>query len=137
MAKSLTLRPVNARRGRKADAYALPCGTYWINGVDGAAIKLTVSEGPAGIGIRVASSVGAPRLTLTDTLDFREHGTDGTYNEIGACQYRMDAYSQAFRSWILGTETDADIAILGNEYRRKVSPEAGGIAERHTVDLTA
>ena len=137
MAKMLSLRPVNTRRGHKAEAYALPCGTYWVNGVDGAAIKLTVSEGPAGIGIRVASSAGAPRLTLTDTLDFRPNGNDGTWNEISACQYRTDAYSQAFRSWILGIETESDIALLGDEYRRKPLHESGGIVERHTVELSA
>ena len=123
MAKQLTLRPVNARRGRKADAYTLPCGTYWIAGVDGAAVKLTVSEGPAGLGIRIATSVGAPRLTLTETLDFRHvAANDGTFHEIGACQYRKDERSQAFRRWVLGTETEADIAILGAEYGRAASP---------------
>ena len=119
MAKKLALDPVNARRGRPATAYHLPAGEYWVRGVDGAALRLTVSEGHAGIGIRVSQSVGAPRLTLTETLDLRpSEPADGTWNEIGVCQYRTDARSQAFRSWVLGTETEADIAILGPEYRR-------------------
>lgn len=105
------LRPINARRGRPARTFELPPGEYWIK--DPAApelgFRLTVSTaGPAGMGITITPFVGCPELTISNP--------DDRYLEV--CQYRIDARSQAFRRWYLEQETEADLALLGPEYRR-------------------
>jgi hypothetical protein len=126
MAKQLKLRPINARRGKPADVYALPHGKYWTPGINGENLCIEVSEGKAGVAIRVHAF--GPKLSLTECLDLRPGAPDftapaETFSEVSVCQYRSDPESQAFARWYQHRETDADVALLGPEYkRREVAP---------------
>jgi hypothetical protein len=128
MAKQLKLRPVNARRGKPADTYALPHGKYWTPGINGETLCIEVSEGKAGVAVCVQTFGSSAKLSLTECLDLRPGAPEfvapaETFSEVCVCQYRSDPKSQAFARWYQGRETDADVALLGPEYkRREVAP---------------
>ncbi len=122
MATKLCLTPVNARRGCPADIYRLPAGRYWVSGVNGENIEISISDGPSGVGIRVKGFNGSLPFVETERFAWGKEDppaqNDG-FTEISVCQYRPDPRSQAFSRWYRNQETEADIAILGEEYRRK------------------
>jgi len=82
----------------------------WFQANDGLGIRVTAGNGPAGLGIRVQRFIAGNPLTVTD---------DGLTGEVSVCQYRQDDRSQAFKRWYLHQETEADLEILGADYRRK------------------
>lgn len=109
MAQKRVLRPINAKRGQTARAYALPPGEYWIKSETDSplGVRLEVSDGPHGLLVRVSPFVGTPDLTTVNDGD----------RSVAAVQYRQDPRAQAFKRWYQGTATDSDRALLGPEYR--------------------
>ena len=122
MAKKLSLDPINARRGKAAEIYSLPAGRYWTRGADIGSIEIHVSDGPAGVSIRVKRFPLSPDLVISDIFTPRAESdpapTGDPVAEVTVTQYRTDERSQAFARWYRHAETEADIAILGPEYRR-------------------
>lgn len=82
-------------------------GTIWIESHDGARkFALSASDGPHGLGIRLDAIVGLPPRVWHDG------------RSIEACIYRPDECAQAYARWYAHEETEADIALLGESYRR-------------------
>lgn len=94
------MKRVTRLEGRSATrsapaTYTLPDGHYSVPTGDGGIIRLTVSHGPAGVGIsivgpahdslKVVAEPGAPRVTTRDV--------DVSYYSP------IDAYAQAFARW--------------------------------------
>lgn len=103
------LRPFNGRRGKPADAYTLPEGQYVIKTPDGRlGLTIRVSDGPHGLGVEIKTHVGTPKLTVADT--------DERYASI--VQYRPTEQAQAFARWYQQQETEQDVQLLGESYRR-------------------
>lgn len=113
MATQRKLRPINARRGQPASAYHLPAGQYWIRGGNGLGFRLTIGEGPHGIGVQLDPFSNTPGFTIASS--------DERHLEL--CQYANDSKAQAFKRWYLEQETEEDIALLGAEYRRESKSE--------------
>lgn len=89
----------------------------WVRSGDGfGGMRIRISDGPAGLSIHVNSFVGTADMDVV---------VDAPGRDIGLVQYRSDQRSQAFRRWYKDnsagsdTLTEADIAILGESYRRK------------------
>jgi hypothetical protein len=81
----------------------------WFKTPDGLGFRVRVSNGPAGLGVNVQSFVGTPNMSDA-------YGNDDF--DVELCQYRQDARSQAFKRWYRKQETEADITLLGETYRR-------------------
>jgi hypothetical protein len=82
----------------------------WVKSADGTqGFSVRFSEGPYGLSLQVNF------LHLRTPPDIRIEEI-GTY--VGICQYRSDPKSQAFKRWYVEEETEADIALLGDGYRR-------------------
>lgn len=79
----------------------------WIKDARGHGVCIRASAGPAGFGLTIRTFGDAP-------MTIASH--EGRYIEL--VQYNSDERSQAFARWYAGKETDADIAILGENYRR-------------------
>lgn len=96
---------------RQLETILFPNGEneIWLRTPDGLGVRIVASNGPHGLGVRVGSFVGTPKITAPDTQD---------EIEVELCQYRQDARSQAFRRWYRHEETTEDVALLGAEYKR-------------------
>lgn len=73
----------------------------WIRSTDGRrSFRLTASDGPAGLAINVERSVGGAPLTVGGNLspDYAVSNVQD-FATFSACQYRPDAWSQAFKAW--------------------------------------
>ena len=131
MAKKLTLDPINARRGKAAEIYSLPAGRYWTRGADGGSIEIQVSEGLAGVSVRVKRFSMSPDLVISDMFAPRAESdpvpTGDPVAELTVTQYRTDERSPAFARWYRHAETEADIAILGPGYAWRFRDENGRI----------
>lgn len=73
----------------------------WIKSDDGTlGIRMTVSNGPAGLGVCMSSFIGTPPLTvggnLADGACTPAGGED--YRHLEICAYRLDEKSQAFKA---------------------------------------
>lgn len=86
-------------------------GAVWIESIDGQRqFSVEASDGPAGLSIRIYTLNGAtPRVYH-----------DGRYLEI--CSYKPDEHSQAYARWYAHEETEADVQLLGDSYRRRATP---------------
>lgn len=82
----------------------------WFKTADGLGFKVTVSNGPHGLGIEARSFIGTPNLTP-------EGGAESF--TVSATQYRQNEKAQAFKRWYRHQETPEDVALLGPEYQRK------------------
>jgi hypothetical protein len=82
----------------------------WFKTADGLGFRVTVSNGPHGLGIEARSFVGTPNLTPEDGQESFS---------VTATQYRQSAKAQAYKRWYRQQETPEDLALLGPEYRRK------------------
>jgi len=78
-------------------------------GSDG--FRVMFSAGPYGLSVTVRRFIGTEPLAVTDN-------GEGS-GEVNVCQYRPDERSQAFKRWYLNEETEDDIALLGEGYRRE------------------
>lgn len=81
-------------------------GEIWIQGSGGKGFRITASEGPAGLGLRISQFVGAPPMTIMGNIPADFHVVDADYDavpslpdasEISITQYNRDERSQAFR----------------------------------------
>ena len=71
-------------------------------------LKLTASRGPYGLGVSITSHVGSTPLTVRK---------GGYYCNI--TQYDATPKAAAYSRWYDGKETEADLRLLGSQYRRK------------------
>lgn len=93
----------------------------WIQDASGQhSVKITASNGPAGLGITIHQHVGATPMTV------RAYGQDyalpqpsENVREVCITMYNADERSQAFKRWYDQQETETDLVLLGSEYRRK------------------
>lgn len=74
----------------------------WIKS-DDKGFRITASEGPAGLGLRVNRFVGGPSITVTGNLDPDcEVAPQADFFEVTMTQYSSDLNSQAFKRWYGG-----------------------------------
>lgn len=78
--------------------------------------KIEFSEGPHGLSARLYFFGGSADVRP----DIVAHAF-GRYADV--TQYRSTDQAQAFKRWYAHEETDADIALLGESYRRKIESE--------------
>jgi hypothetical protein len=84
----------------------------WFKTADGKqGFSLSVSEGPHGLGARLYF-FGGPSDIRPDVV-VSQYGRN-----VEICQYKPDEKAQAFKRWYAHEETEADIALLGESYRR-------------------
>lgn len=87
----------------------------WVkSGDQSLGFSIQFSEGPHGLSAKLYYFGGS----LSEHADVR---VDHFGNHVEICQYRPDAKAQAFKRWYAHEETEADIALLGEDYRRKQS----------------
>ena len=80
----------------------------WSQTVDGLGVRVSVSDGPHGLGVKLDTMAGTPPITIASP--------DGQHVEL--CQYRTTPKAAAFRRWYLHEETADDVALLGPGYQR-------------------
>lgn len=94
----------------------------WLKTADGLGLRVKVGNGPAGLGLCIDRMTATPDLTVSGMVPNGPETPvpciDGAYS-LEVCQHRTDARSQAFKRWYLHQETDADVALLGDGYRRR------------------
>lgn len=109
---------------RYSDLYRDPAGLFpgvetvlfpngepeiWFKTADGMGFRVTVSNGPHGLGIEARSFVGTPNLTPEDGAESFA---------VSTTQYRQTETAQAYKRWYRHQETLEDVALLGPEYDR-------------------
>jgi len=85
----------------------------WFKTPDGLGLRLTVSNGPAGLGIHLDAFTGTPELTIASPNS----------RHLELCQYRQDDRSQAYRRWYQRNASPADLVLLGPDYGPKPETE--------------
>lgn len=105
--------------GGGAEVTIFPNGEreVWIKSPEGdLGFTLHVSHGPAGLGLRVTAHTGRPMVTVFGESNGEPADLEDKHLEL--CQYRADSRSQSFKRWYAHRETESDIEILGEKYRR-------------------
>ena len=76
----------------------------WIQGSGGKGFRLTASEGPAGLSIKLSTFIGSPAITISGnaTGDYAPIQNVPEARHLELCQYNSDERSQAFKAWYQG-----------------------------------
>lgn len=86
----------------------------------GAGATVTAGKGPHGFCVRVKAHVGTREATLSGMRGKHYDPVDvDDIREVEFCFMGTDAKAQAFKRWYQKRETDADVALLGESYRRR------------------
>lgn len=94
----------------------------WIGTPDGkVGVAITASMGPAGMGVTMRRFEHTRDMTVRSYNAKYEpaHDTAEGVREVATTIYNSDERSLAFARWYDGRATEADIQLLGPEYRRK------------------
>lgn len=75
----------------------------WIQGA-GKGFRISASEGPAGLSLRISTFAAAPPITISGNAagDYEPIKGLPDARHLELCQYNSDAHSQAFKEWYQG-----------------------------------